>query len=472
MALGLFMEAGYLLLGHPRTSLGIRVAVMGILSAAYMLALREGCTGRPGRGTTKTILVFAILFRLSLLFIPPYFSDDLYRYLWDGRVQVEGGINPYRYAPADVALRPLADDALARVNHPEIPTVYPPFAQCFFAGVAALGGSAILLKTFLVLADLGLILLLLVMTRRGGLTEGRILIYAWCPLVVSEVAGNGHVDALAIFLLLVGIQLIIVARPGLSTLVLGLAAGVKLVPVLAFPPLARGVPRRFWAVPFVVVSVSYLPYLGAGKALVGGLREYAERWQHNDSLFRVLLGLLEAIRPTEPLKRLIAWLQTRLDAPALIDLLYRYAYPVYLARLLVALLLVALSFWIARRGVAPISGAFLVLSSGLLLSPTVHPWYVLWLVPFLVFIPSRGWILFTGLVSLSYLDPGPVGAAGHGMDWVRWAEYLPLFALLVVDGLRARQGRPSTLFDLPVWTGSLPPMAASLAGETETRAEN
>lgn len=449
LALGLFMEAGVLVLGHPRVSPEARVAVTTILFAAYLLAVREGCRVRGG--VARTILLFTILFRLSLLLVPPYFSDDLYRYLWDGHVQVHGGINPYRYAPADPALRALAGDLRARVNHPEIPTIYPPYAQLFFAAISALGGSPILLKGFLILFDLGIVLTLLAMLRRAGLPEGRILVYAWCPLVLSEVAGNGHLDALAIFLLILGIRLIIVGRPGVSTFALGLAAGVKLVPILTFPVLARKVPRRFWAIPFAVLTAGYFVYLGAGMGALGGLRQYAERWQHNDSLFRVLLGILEAIHPTEPLKAMIAWLQARIDAPDLIDLLYHYVYPVYLARLASALLLLAFASYLVRIRVEPIRGAFLILAGGLLLSPTVHPWYVLYLMPFLVLIPSRGWILFSGLVSLSYLDPSPVGEGAGRMSWIRWVEYLPLYLLLVVDALRARRGGPVGLFRQAAW---------------------
>src|SRR4030095_5944992 len=219
--------------------------------------------------------------------------------------------------------------------------------------------------------------------------------------------------------------------------------------ILTFPSLARRVPRRFWAIPFAVLAAGYFAYLGAGKGMLGGLRQYAERWQHNDSLFRVLLGILEAIHPTQPLKAMIAWLQARIDAPDFIDFLYHYAYPVYLARLASGLLLLAFALYLVRIRVEPIRGAFLILAGGLLLSPTVHPWYVLYLAPFLVLNPSRGWILFTGLVSLSYLDPAPVGEGVDRMSWIRWVEYLPLVLLLVVDALRARRGEAVGLFRLP-----------------------
>ena len=103
----------------------------------------------------------------------------------------------------------------------------------------------------------------------------------------------------------------------------------------------------------------------------------------------------------------------------------------------------------------------------LLLSPTVHPWYLLWLTPFLPYFPSRAWILFTGLVPLSYLDPGPVGEGVRAFDWIQWAEYLPFFALLILDMIRARRGAAATLFGMaPLCELEAPPKDAKRAGES------
>ena len=69
----------------------------------------------------------------------PMLSDDVYRYVWDGRVQLEG-VHPYRYAPVDPALGTLRDaHVFPRINHPEVPTIYPPLAQSLFAGLALAG---------------------------------------------------------------------------------------------------------------------------------------------------------------------------------------------------------------------------------------------------------------------------------------------------------------------------------------------
>ena len=74
-----------------------------VQSVLYVVAARLLVKAKAARSTLLIVIVFSGLFRLSLLFFPPYLSDDIYRYVWDGRVQA-AGINPYRYIPADAAL--------------------------------------------------------------------------------------------------------------------------------------------------------------------------------------------------------------------------------------------------------------------------------------------------------------------------------------------------------------------------------
>ena len=134
---------------------------------------------------------------------PPLLSTDMYRYVWDGRVQL-AGINPYRYLPVAPALEFLRDDAVyPHINRADYAhTIYPPAAQMIFA--LAAGGHAERVRHE---ADDGAV-------RRAGdrravpaaaawrdATDPELLIYAWMPLPVWEFAGNAHVDAVAAGLL-------------------------------------------------------------------------------------------------------------------------------------------------------------------------------------------------------------------------------------------------------------------------------
>src|SRR5215471_774112 len=99
----------------------------------YVLVAWLILKARSPRSTVLIVIVFAALFRLSIIFAPPYLSDDIYRYVWDGRVQ-SAGINPYRYVPADPALIQLRDDEIyRRMNRPDYAhTIYPPLTEAIF----------------------------------------------------------------------------------------------------------------------------------------------------------------------------------------------------------------------------------------------------------------------------------------------------------------------------------------------------
>lgn len=141
------------------------------------------------------ILLVALLIRLSLLALPPTLSDDALRYLWDGRVAA-AGFNPYREAPDSPRLAPLRDELWHRLPHRAVPTVYPPLALSAFSIAARFPVPLPIWKVLACAADLGACALLLALARRFGLPEARAAWYAWNPLVVLEVAGMGHVDAL------------------------------------------------------------------------------------------------------------------------------------------------------------------------------------------------------------------------------------------------------------------------------------
>src|ERR1044071_5648462 len=100
---------------------GIRffMKVAFIQSAIYLLATWIVMRARASGSIVLIAIVFAVLFRLSIIFAPPYLSDDIYRYIWDGRVQA-AGINPYRYVPAAPELVQLRDDDIyPKVNRRE-----------------------------------------------------------------------------------------------------------------------------------------------------------------------------------------------------------------------------------------------------------------------------------------------------------------------------------------------------------------
>src|SRR5262249_10157657 len=172
---------------------------------ALLFVLRE-----PAEAHSKPLLLMILIcvsiFRLALSGLPPFTSDDVYRYIWDGHVQA-AGINPYRYAPDASELAALRDDRIHPfINHPHLPTIYPPLAQIGFLVAYLIGGGRVIgfkIAAFICEMVSGLLILRLARRINPAPAVKSVLVYLWCPLPVLEFFVAGHVDAIGIpFLLL------------------------------------------------------------------------------------------------------------------------------------------------------------------------------------------------------------------------------------------------------------------------------
>src|SRR6185503_19893636 len=168
-------------------------------SAIYLIAAWIVVRSRPSNSTLLIVIAFAVLFRLSILFAPPYLSDDIYRYVWDGRVQA-AGINPYRYIPAAPELAHLRDETIyPKINRKDwAHTIYPPVAQVVFFLTTRISESVTWMKATMILFELVTFWAVAQLLALLGRPRQLLLMYAWHPLVVWEFAGSGHVDAMAI----------------------------------------------------------------------------------------------------------------------------------------------------------------------------------------------------------------------------------------------------------------------------------
>ncbi|MDA0747116.1 MAG: hypothetical protein O2954_11390, partial [bacterium] len=378
--------------------------------------------------SVKRVVLAGVVFRATLLFALPTLSDDLYRYVWDGRVQ-GAGINPFLHAPISEALAHLRDVAIyPHVNHPEVPTIYPPLAQAFFRLCFFLHPSIWMVKGLLVCVDLLTAWFLLGLIRVFDLNTGRILVYLWNPLLLVEVAGHGHVDILGVFFLIAALLYLHLGGIGRAFFTLALSFLAKffalcLVPVFWRWTCVKGRgesslgrilsmlhPGRAWPVLIfpVIVLIGYVPFLEAGGQLFGGLQTYAEHWVFNapvyDGLFMVL-GDGEMVR-------------------VVIGVLFG-----------AAVLASALSW------MPPMQVTFYLIGIFLLLTPTLHPWYLIWMVPFLVFYRSPAWMGFTGLVVLSYVVLIRYAAEGvwEEAGWVRGVEFGGFVLIWLVSYIQKRR---------------------------------
>lgn len=406
------------------------VAVWAVAGGVYLLAVRL-VLSRPPRGSRALWLVIAVALGMRAIAIaePPFLSSDLYRYMWDGRVQL-AGINPYRYIPDDPALVGLRDPAIyPHVNrHEYAHTIYPPIAQLVFAAIALVTQTTVGLRAAMVGCEVAACLCVLRLLRLAGLPPARLLIYAWNPLVVWNFAGNGHVDALATGFCAVALLASVERRPTLAGVMLGAAIGVKFLPVAITPALWRRWDWRLPAAAAAVLVAGYACYLSVGWRVFGYLSGYADE---------------ESAAGASEL-----WLLAGFDR---LHRLPRAAIALYLA--VAGVLLVTLGLVVALRGHRPTApradavwtcGAAGLLASCLTLAISPHySWYFAWLA-----IPA----CLTPWSSLIWLGVSPlilqITPWGEKFFWPSLI-YGPTLVLALLDIRRAR-GR--SFVALPVET--------------------
>ena len=167
--------------------LPVFVGLEALGALVYFAAVALVRSGPLPRRAVWMVLGLAALMRVVPLTAPPFLSSDLFRYVWDGRVQAQG-INPYRYLPAAPELAFLRDaDIYEHTNRSEeAPTIYPPAAQLIFAAIGRVWSSVYAVKAVMVLFEAMAIGIVAVLLRQAGLPGAQVLIYAWNPLPVWE----------------------------------------------------------------------------------------------------------------------------------------------------------------------------------------------------------------------------------------------------------------------------------------------
>src|SRR5712691_2179364 len=209
-------------------------------SALYLITAWLIVRARSARSTLIIVLVLAGIFRLSIVFAPPYLSDDIYRYVWDGRVQA-AGINPYRYIPADEHLQSLRDEVIyPKINRRDYArTIYPPVAEAVYFLTTRVSESVTWMKVTMVAFEGLAVWAIAQLLGSFGLSRQRILIYAWHPLVVWEFAGSGHFDAIAISFVALALLVHRKNAEVATGVALACAALVKFFPLVLSPTLYK-----------------------------------------------------------------------------------------------------------------------------------------------------------------------------------------------------------------------------------------
>ena len=207
-----------------------------------------------------------------MLLFDPLLSTDIYRYIWDGQVQA-AGINPYRYLPAHDALAYLRDATIfPRINRADYAvTIYPPVAEFFFLLVTRIGESVTVMRLALLGCEAASVSLIVLFLRRMQRPVTRVVAYFWHPLPLWEIANNGHVDALAVALMLLGLWLALTGHAMRGAVSIALAGLVKPYVAPALASIWRPWDWKMPAIVTVVIALCYLPYFSVGWEVFGFL---------------------------------------------------------------------------------------------------------------------------------------------------------------------------------------------------------
>ncbi|MGO9518991.1 MAG: glycosyltransferase 87 family protein [Candidatus Korobacteraceae bacterium] len=387
----------------------VPLAVAGI---AYLLALGEFFrTPNFPKGVIVIGLVLAALWHIAFLRIPTGSDDDVRRYVWDGRLQ-RLGYNPYVVVPDDPAFAALHTAETRALNHPHVPSPYPPGAQLFFRAVTAIHESVFALRVAFVICDLLIVFVLLYILRCTGQGAHWILAYAWHPLLATEVAGSGHIDIFGALLLVVSFAALLRRWRAIASVAFALAVAVKFLPVLLLPLYWRRVRIRDAVLAAIVFALLYLPFLNHGQIPIGSVGTYIQSFRFNDPVF----AALERVASPQAAAGLAAFIGV------LIAIWFRTKFQT----------------WSADAFAWP-------MAASLLCAPVIYPWYLLWLLPFVRSVSTLPIIIWTVSIIPTYIvwHLRTLGRPWVIPGWITLLEYGSVAMTAAVILLR-RITRPAT----------------------------
>lgn len=372
--------------------------LLGVAALGYLLALHQVARGlHPSGRVLVACAALALAWRIPMVLAVPEPAADVRRYVWDAHL-LRAGLSPYAVVPADPAFAHLRTAESWPLNNPDVPSPYPPGAQLFFLAATAPSESARALKLAFLLCD-ALLALVIWRTLAGtGMNPGWTLAYLWSPLVSLEVARHGHLDVVgALFIALAALALSR-GRALAGTVAFALSVGIKPLPIVLLPLLWRRVALRHAVAGAAVLVALSLPFLEQGHLPLGSVPAVIDRFRFNGPVFAAVAALA---------------------GPAA-------------ATVFAVAAGLAVAVWARRRLplASPQAWAWPIAAT-LLCAPLVYPWYLVWLVPFLVAPLTMPLAIWTVSVLGTYVAWQRAGVPWGVPAWVLVVEYGALLGAAV-----------------------------------------
>ncbi|MEM6515988.1 MAG: glycosyltransferase 87 family protein, partial [Bacteroidota bacterium] len=389
----------------------------------------------------KFLVFVSFAIRVIFLLAIPNLSQDFYRFLWDGRMILEG-INPYLFTPesfieANKFPVPQALElynGMGALNGSHF-TNYPPIKQlCFtvaalFSGHSIIG-SVVVLRLLIVLADFGTFFFGRKLLKKLNLSESNIFWYILNPFIIIELTGNLHFEGIMIFFLVLSLYLLHQKKWMWAGVVFALSISVKLIPLLFLPLFFKFFRKddnlvtidfkkliAFYAIIGITVVLLFLPFFSS--QFITNYSETVALWFNN----------FEFNASIYYLAREIGYLFRGYNEIAIIG------------KILAGITLFSIVFLaLLRRNQTNrqlIVNMLFAMSIYLFLSTTVHPWYLSTLLVLSIFTKYKFPVVWSFVIILSYLAYLNLNSADKSENlWVIALEYLIVFSVLIWEVFR------------------------------------
>ena len=357
----------------------------------------------PVSRTALIIIAAGIIFRITLIPANPSTSDDVYRYIWEGKI-LSSGYNPFEYPPDDERLNHLHSAELpSKVTFPSMTTIYPAIAQYTFAAAYSMTGeNGAGLKIIYLIAELVTFIFIIKILRIKKLNTAYVLLYAWLPLPIMEYFINSHIDVIGIAFFTVFIFYVLKNNYLIAAIPFSLAVLTKILPLFFLPLLFKKFRLIklfvFTLAAFIICTLIMYPLVPAEKSVNESLFTYLSTWSFNGSLYSLL--------------------SMAFSDSSVVRSILLIVFMVFVGN-------IALRYDDFLKAVYGVWICYIVFAA------TLYPWYLGWISavnPFYSFSSVMSLLFTVNLTNFS-----PLGNVWKEFWWVLVIQYVPFYLFLIKD---------------------------------------
>jgi Gpi18-like mannosyltransferase len=391
---------------------------------------------REEGSNTELLFKIGIFFRLLFLFSIPNLSQDFYRFIWDGRMLING-LNPYLYLPDEIVKNKLIDIPEAVLLYNGMGSLssghytnYPPVNQLCFA-LAALGsgksifGSVFILRILIIVFDLGIYTYGRKLLHALKIPENNIFFYFLNPLVIIELTGNLHFEGAMIFFLVLALYQLQIGKYLWAAVLVTLSISMKLIPLMLLPLFIKylGIKKAiiFFTIVGIMTLILFLPFFSILflNNYLATIALWFVNFEFNASIYYII--------------RSIGYNLTGYNI-------------IHITGKVIPFILIIFILYISFKKQDNslknlITNMLIVLSIYFFLSTTIHPWYIVSLVMLSVFTNWKFPVVWSFTIILSYFSY--INPVFQENNLILTLEYVIVYGYLVIELLTKKLYEPA-----------------------------